>query len=97
MESTVKQLVNRDSREHGSGSSEKWIVALRAELCEILGLFDEYRCQLAAAQPLRESMELEDSGYAGCVDTVSSAPAAVTVCCLAVIPQLFTLLTLFSV
>jgi hypothetical protein len=83
IESVVRQRVNHasDSREQYPSSTEESIIALRAELCEILSLFEENRYQLADAQPPQEGLErdgiLEDEVH---VLSVAPAPAPFVVC-----------------
>jgi hypothetical protein len=85
IESGVRQRVTRssDSKEHNPSSTEEWTIALRGELCDTLGVFNEQRRQLAATQPPQDSLErgsiLEDNVHVMYTD-VEPALVLITVC-----------------
>ena len=88
IESAVRQRVHRarDSGEHRSSSTDEYIIALRADLCQILGVFDGNCSQLATAQLPQEGLEQGDILEAS---DDPPALALITVRRFVVIPPLF--------
>ena len=96
IESAVRQRVHRarDSGEHRSSSTDEYITALRADLCQILGVFDGNCSQLATAQLPQEGLEQR-----GILEASEDTPALalVTVRCSVVVPPLSSADDLFGV